>query len=620
MKFTLEKKTLLIVGLTMACLLVLLYFGTKVILLRSLNSIEEKEAWYSIRRTEAALSEMLEDLVPLLQVWANSGDVREFLVSGQPENIPSAFSHPSLFAAGLDFLVVADQAGKIVLERVVDRGAGEPVLLPEDLRTHLSPDSAIFDHREATGTYTGLLMLGSRAFMIASKPVGVERQDPVLIGTLVLGRYFDNRKIAVLERLVQQRVTLVSIEAPGLSEEFQEALYALDPSRNVYVNREDEDTLAAYTQIKDIYNQPALLLRLDIPRTTYLQGKLAERMLFWSLITTEVGVTIMILRLLHTEVVSRIAALGRRVRDIAAKADSSQRVSASGHDEIRVLAESINHLLESLQNSEKALQKSLQAMREAQAQLVQSEKMAALGALVAGVAHEINTPVGIGVTAASYLEQSTRRVAELYARNELRQSEFKAFLESGRETAEILLSNMRRASDLIRSFKQVAADQTSEQRRTFRVKQYIHEILTSLRPALKKTDHRIVVNCPDDLELDSYPGAFSHVLTNMIMNSLIHGFSEGVQGEIVIEMREENNSYVLSYSDNGRGIEKESLPRIFEPFYTTRRGGSSAGLGLHIVYNVVTQTLRGTIECSSVPSEKTTFVVTIPKHKGSSGA
>ena len=99
MKFTLEKKTLLIVGLTMACLLVLLYFGTKVILLRSLNSIEEKEAWYSIRRTEAALSEMLEDLVPLLQVWANSGDVREFLVSGQPENIPSAFSHPSLFAA-----------------------------------------------------------------------------------------------------------------------------------------------------------------------------------------------------------------------------------------------------------------------------------------------------------------------------------------------------------------------------------------------------------------------------------------------------------------------------------------------------------------------------------------
>jgi signal transduction histidine kinase len=258
------------------------------------------------------------------------------------------------------------------------------------------------------------------------------------------------------------------------------------------------------------------------------------------------------------------------------------------------------------------LQTALESLRQAQSQLVMSEKLAALGGLVAGVAHEINTPVGVALSATSTMSEKNRILRDLFAQGEMKRSDLTDYLESTREGVEMSLLNLHRASDLIRSFKMVAADQVSESKRSFNVREYIGQVLLSLRPKLKKTAHRIEVECDGELVIESYPGAISQILTNFIVNSLTHAYDEGQAGLIRIEVVKTDGSLSLTYSDDGRGIAPELQDRIFEPFYTTARAKGSTGLGLHIVFNIVTRTLGGTITCCSAPGHGTTFQVRMP--------
>lgn len=247
-----------------------------------------------------------------------------------------------------------------------------------------------------------------------------------------------------------------------------------------------------------------------------------------------------------------------------------------------------------------------------QKQLVQSEKMAALGGLVAGIAHEINTPVGIGVTAASYLRQQTEDIRQRYEDQAMKRSDFEKYLELANDSTTMILLNLQRAADLIQSFKQVAVDQTSWDMRRFKLREYIDKVLQSLLPKLKRIRHIVQVNCSHEIELTSYPGDFSQIFTNLIINSLIHGFEQIEQGEIVVEAFIRDNLLIIEYRDNGKGIAEEHLPKIFDPFYTTKRGQGGSGLGLNIVYSLVTQRLNGRITCRSTPNLGTTFIIEVP--------
>jgi len=258
------------------------------------------------------------------------------------------------------------------------------------------------------------------------------------------------------------------------------------------------------------------------------------------------------------------------------------------------------------------LQAALEDLRQAQAQLVMSEKLAALGELVAGVAHEINTPVGVALSASSTMAEKNRVIRNLFGQGEMKRSDLTEYLEATREGVEMSLLNLHRASDLIRSFKMVAADQVSETRRSFNMREYVGQVLLSLRPKLKKTSHRVEVDCAEDLVVESYPGAFSQILTNFIVNSLTHAFEPGQSGLIRIEIVKTGGTLSLTYSDDGRGIPAEAQTRIFEPFYTTARARGSTGLGLHIVFNIVTRTLGGSVTCCSAPGHGTTFQVRMP--------
>ncbi|MFZ5987982.1 MAG: substrate-binding domain-containing protein [Bacillota bacterium] len=263
-----------------------------------------------------------------------------------------------------------------------------------------------------------------------------------------------------------------------------------------------------------------------------------------------------------------------------------------------------------LANSE--LKKTLDTLQQTQEQLIHSEKMVSLGGLVAGVAHEINTPIGVSVTAASYLEERSGELMELFQGGKLKRVDLERYLESSIETLRILSINLSRASNLISSFKQIAVDQSVEEKRRFRVKEYINEVLLSLNPKLKKTGLVVSVQCPDDLEIYSYPGGLSQIITNLVVNSIIHAYNEGDTGNISINIYTDDNMVNIIYSDDGKGIDKKDLGKIFDPFFTTKRGSGGTGLGLNIVYNIVTQEYGGNIKCSSEQGKGTTFTIKFP--------
>ncbi len=273
------------------------------------------------------------------------------------------------------------------------------------------------------------------------------------------------------------------------------------------------------------------------------------------------------------------------------------------------------HARRDLTEAKDAAEKALLELKDAQRNLVEAEKMAALGQLVAGVAHEINTPIGIAVTAASHIADEAKEVQRLVEAGEIKRSRFQSFLKTTATSAALLLSNTHRASELIQSFKQVAVDQTSDERRRFDLATYIKEVLISLGPRLRKSPHVVDVQCPDNLIVDGYPGAFSQVLTNMVINALTHAFEGQEQGGIlrVRVAALDGDRIEMRFIDDGRGMPADVREQVFEPFFTTRRGKGGTGLGLHIVYNIVTRTLGGRIRVDSTPNHGTTFTLTFPR-------
>ena len=254
------------------------------------------------------------------------------------------------------------------------------------------------------------------------------------------------------------------------------------------------------------------------------------------------------------------------------------------------------------------------ALRRAQQNLIQAEKMASLGSLVAGVAHEINTPLGNTLTASSHMHDKITELRTMLDENRLRKTDLVAFIDLLSETTRLMVSNCERAAELVQSFKQVAVDQTSGERRTYDLKRYIDEILVSLRPSFRKTRHQVRVECPENLEIDGFPGAMSQVLTNFLMNSLMHAYAPEQAGTLLIRVSILTDGMVeLIYSDDGRGIRAEHLGRIYDPFFTTARSSGGSGLGLHIVYNIVTSNLQGTIDVKSEVGRGTSFILRFPR-------
>ncbi len=264
------------------------------------------------------------------------------------------------------------------------------------------------------------------------------------------------------------------------------------------------------------------------------------------------------------------------------------------------------------------LQTSLETLRSTQDQLVQTEKMAALGGMVAGVAHEINTPIGIGLMASSLLEEKTEASKKLFEKGHLQPSTLDNYFKVAVDSSRLIYNNLKRTAELVSSFKQVAAEQASEQCRWIIVKDYIDELISGLQPKYQKQAHHIKVNCPGNIKMYSDPVFLYKIFTNLIMNSIMHGFEDMQNGEIEIEIWQEETWLVIVYKDNGKGMDMAILQKMYDPFFTTKRARGGTGLGMHIVYNLVSQSLSGKMECTSTPGAGVLFLIRIPLFYGHS--
>jgi signal transduction histidine kinase len=250
---------------------------------------------------------------------------------------------------------------------------------------------------------------------------------------------------------------------------------------------------------------------------------------------------------------------------------------------------------------------------ETQRYLIETERLAALGGLVAGVAHEISSPIGTSLTVASTLARRGTDFIAQTASGQLRRAQLVEFADGCRGAAEQLVANLQRAGDLIQSFKQVAVDRSSDDRRVFDLKLATEQVIASVRSRLLKSQSSLAIEMPSDIIMDSFPGPYGQVLTNLIFNAVTHGFTDGPGGHMLIKARRLDMEQVeVTFSDDGSGIAEEVQRHVFDPFFTTRRAQGSTGLGLYIVYNLVTQQLGGRITLVSAPGKGTTICMTIP--------
>ncbi len=275
--------------------------------------------------------------------------------------------------------------------------------------------------------------------------------------------------------------------------------------------------------------------------------------------------------------------------------------------------------IDQLSNNFNAMQKIVNTYRqdlenlveERTMQLVEAEKMASLGQLVAGIAHEINTPVGISVTAATHLEKLTHEFEKKFHHHSLKATDMESYLADLTEAIDIISDNLHKASTLVYTFKQVAVDRKSENKRTFDIKNYLHEITSAVLSNYNDDKYVINVNCLESIQYTGYPGFFSQIISSLLINSIEHGFHNSGEGNIYIDVKRVGDEVHINYYDDGSGIPEEHIKKVFDPFFTTSRGAGNTGLGLNIVYNIVKQKFDGIIRCIH-SKEGAVFEIVLP--------
>lgn len=302
---------------------------------------------------------------------------------------------------------------------------------------------------------------------------------------------------------------------------------------------------------------------------------------------------------------------GRRVAGLAARDELGEMARAV--EVFRENAIARRRAESELTVSRDRAEKALTELKETQESLIEAEKLAALGSLVAGVAHEVNNPVGISLTVASSLGRRCETFAQEMDQGPMRKSRLTEFIGANREAADQLVSNLQRAGELIQSFKQVAVDRSHADRRNFDLAESTEQIVASLRPGLRKSQVQLSLDMPEGIVMDSYPGPYGQVLTNLVLNAATHAFGDGKPGNVSVQARRVGADQIeIVFSDDGRGMTEEVQRKAFDPFFTTRRAQGGTGLGLHIVYNLVTRRLGGRITLSSLPGLGSTFRIVLP--------
>lgn len=289
----------------------------------------------------------------------------------------------------------------------------------------------------------------------------------------------------------------------------------------------------------------------------------------------------------------------------------TQELSETNH-QLALHKENLEQLVE---ERTQELEVAIANLKNAQSQLIESAKMASLGRLVAGVSHELNTPLGICLTFISSLGQKFHRFEKDFYDGKLRREDFEKFLKSSQESSDVVIQNLTQVSDLIQNFKMVSVDVSSDMKREFDLIEYIKNVVRSLKCETYDTKILISAEPEQNFNIKSFPGFFSQIVTNLVINSMVHGFPTGLAGTIQILVSSEDDNLVINYRDNGKGMNEETLEKLYEPFFTTARGSGGSGLGMNVLYNLVVSNLSGTVNCYSQLGQGVEFIIKLPKQQ-----
>ncbi|GGO68614.1 sensor histidine kinase [Bowmanella pacifica] len=290
------------------------------------------------------------------------------------------------------------------------------------------------------------------------------------------------------------------------------------------------------------------------------------------------------------------------------KMQASEQLNQAKRD----LEQQVQQRTRELTLSNKKLRQALAQRSEVQRHLLEIENLASLGSMLSSLTHEVNTPIGVAVTAASHLRGQLHKTNQLFVQNQLTRSALRAFYAESAEAMQIIERNLQRSAELVSTFKQLSLDQHNQEVRTFNLSSYVCEILLSLKPKLKHHKLQFCLDLNPELEIDSYPGAISQILVNLIMNSAQHAFDKHQPGQIHLNVTQQNGQLNLQYQDNGKGMSRETLSHIFDPFFTSARQTGGSGLGLHICKDLVEKVLQGNIQCQSSPGQGSLFHICFP--------
>ncbi len=421
----------------------------------------------------------------------------------------------------------------------------------------------------------------------------------------------------------------------------------------------DHDDEHIYYQELNIYQDNIYIGTVEIGMTDYYINQELERTYYTRLndMIIQIFILVIFVTLISVTITTPLKKLELGAIELA-EGNYSNKINVVTQDEVGMLAEKFNYMAEHIESANEELlqlnsmledrvkertdqliktneyleqtlgeseetqaeliekndelEAALSALKETREELIQTAKSSLTSQLVAGVAHEINTPVGVSLTTSSFLHSEVEKLLKASKEGNLTKKEFIDHLQAIDEASVTIQRNLENSASLIESFKQVAVDQTGHRKRGFNLKVYIEEVLKNLHSAFKHTQHEVTLECPENINLDSYPGAYSQILTNLLMNTLDHGFEDIEKGTINIIIEKPNRGLVIKYSDNGKGIAPKDLPHIFVPFYSTAHSKGGSGLGLSVINNLVTTVLGGSIQCDSTVGVGTTFTIRVP--------
>ena len=575
---TLRKKTLLIIAATFLSLIAILYFASQTLLLNSFNELEEQNTRQNVERALSALSNDLSSLDATAGDWAGWDDTYAFIEDANTDYIESNLIDGTFTELKLNLMLFINPSGRTVFGKAFDLHNEEEIPVPQSLLEHLSDNNFLVAHPDTESSITGIVLLPEEPMLITSQPILTSEDEGPIRGTLIMGRYLDAAEIERLADITHLPLIMHRFTDPQIPPDFQEARLSLSEETPILAQPLDEQSIAGYTVLKDVYGKPSLVLRVDMPRDIYQQGQETLVYRLWLIIIVGAVCGVVAMWILEKQVLSRLANLSKSVSGIGITGDLSKRVSLAGRDEISNLASGINNMLAALQKSEDELNEKAEQLQVAamEAQAVNQAK----SQFLSGVSHELRTPL----TAIIGLSQLLQK--KYYGDLNEKQTEY---VQDILESSNHLLSLINDILDLTR----IEAGKSEFELVETEVKELMESSLLLVKESAVENKVSVQLEVPEKIlrqKITVDRRRFRQIMVNLLSNAV--KFTPA-GGKVIIEAERRQDELVVSITDTGIGVSPEEQERIFDAFYQASAGttGKSpgTGLGLSLTKHLVEQ-------------------------------